>query len=84
MMDVTLSGNLKSYISECSDINENYFGMDYFNINTNITRSVYDMPPHDWIRVRMHFAAYDEWNNFRLMLLRDKSSNYNQTFLVQE
>lgn len=83
-MDVTLTGNLKNYVSKCDSLSENYFGMDYFNVDTNLTKSVYNMPPHDWIRVRIQFAAYDDWVNIGLVLTIDTDPNYNQSYLIQE
>lgn len=50
--------------------------MDSFGINTNVTKSVFNIPPHDWVRIRLQVVAYDNFEH-SLLLSIDLNSNYN-------
>lgn len=65
-----------SYSAYCTILDDNFLGMDSFGINTNVTKSVFNIPPHDWVRIRLQVVAYDNFEH-SLLLSIDLNSNYN-------
>lgn len=58
--------------------------MDSFGIKTNVIKSVFGIPPHQWVRIRLHAVAYDNFNGQQIVLSVDLNSNYNRSFIIED
>ena len=78
--------NIKNYasssFSSCSILGDNFFGMLFFTTNTTVTKSVYNLAPHQWTRIRLQVVAVDDWENVSIKLTVDQISGYNETYIL--
>ena len=64
------ASNLQSYKSSCSNLgNFSLFGgYNVFSYRTKILKTIYNLPPHQWINIRFQVFLIDLWQDNTLLL----------------
>lgn len=70
------SNLISNSIQNCSKLSSQlFFGMYSFDYNTEIFKSYFGMPHHDWIQIKFQFVAINNWTNTNMILeINDRES----------
>lgn len=81
-LNMTSTLYFRGYFENCSKMGISFFGGSLFNWASATTKPYYNLPRHQWVRVRFQFIALDDWRNNTLVLVMDNVSNYMETHTV--
>lgn len=63
-----ISSNNYTFYSYCQKIPSQFFGASTFNSLTQVLKSSFALPIHDWLHIRFQFIAVDYWLNDGIVL----------------
>ena len=77
MSDVVASVSVSELVRNCSGLSdEELFGVAAFDYNTQLIRSYFGLPSHDWVHIKFSFVAVDGWNQTDMILEINDQESY--------
>lgn len=63
-------------IQNCTKLSPQlFFGMYSFDYNTQVIKSYFGLPHHDWVHIKFQFVAVNNWTNTKMILeINDRES----------
>ena len=76
--------NVGSLETQCSGLGSAkwFGGFGQFDYTTKIYKTVYNLPPHQWINIRFQAILIDNWQNNSLVLELNQNGHYNPNDLL--
>jgi hypothetical protein len=78
LLYATDSTSIAGYVTQCTKLGENIFGGSRFPYRATVTKAFYNIPRHQWMKIRFNFVAIDSWVNDSLILAIDNINNYDE------
>ncbi len=69
--------SVNSYVVKCT-FGLSFYGVNQFDFNSAITKSFYNIPQHQWLRIQFHYIALDGWEGDQLLMAIDNLNNYDE------
>lgn len=66
------SENINSFLDKNCQVYNTYNLLGQFKYDTKIIKSTFNLPPHDWINIKVQVYFGDNWINNTLILEIDK------------
>lgn len=61
--------NMANSVRNCSGLGSTlFFGLYAFDYNTQIIKSYYGLPYHNWAHIRFQYIAADTWRQTQMIL----------------
>jgi hypothetical protein len=74
-LNVSVTNNSNYYGSKnCGLSMDTYFGLNIFTAATAITKTFYNLPPHQWIRITIQLITTNLWDG-TIYLVIDQTVN---------
>ncbi len=77
LIDYVASMLISNSIQNCSKLSSQlFFGMYSFDYNTQIIKSYFGLPHHDWIQIKFQFVAINNWTQTNMILEINDQESY--------
>lgn len=76
IIDYVASVLVSNSIQNCTKFSPQlFFGMYSFDYNTQVIKSYFGLPHHDWVHIKFQFVAINNWTNTNMVLeINDRES----------
>ena len=78
------STNLGAYSSSCPNLGNSSLlgGFNLFSYSSVVLKTIYNLPPHQWINIRFQVFLIDFWQDNTLLLEINNQENYNPDYIM--
>lgn len=73
------AANKGAYLTNCTKLSPTYTwlgGYLQFGYTTKILKTIYSLPPHQWVNIKFQALLVDQWQDNTLLLELDTEENY--------